>query len=192
MERSLKVLHDEAIRKVVAQEKPQHKAKKLRFSQQSKQFYGSSARKSSFQSDSSKASFSSCIEGRGRNFEGSSLPSQPQVGGVFGWHWRVWQSFSADEWTVALLRDGYRVPFHHLPPVSLNPRELQEEVSKMLLKGALETVDQPGPGFYSQLFLVEKVTGGWQPDIDLSALNGFVKLMKFQMETVISVLGSIR
>ena len=54
VERSSKVLHDEAIRKAVAQEKPRHKAKKLHFSQlshqqqQSKWSCGSSAGKSSF------------------------------------------------------------------------------------------------------------------------------------------------
>ena len=32
--------------------------------------------------------------------------------------------------------------------------------SKMLEKGALELVDQPAPGFYSRLFLVQKATGG--------------------------------
>ena len=30
----------------------------------------------------------------------------------------------------------------------------------MLLKGEVEHVDQPGPGYYSQLFLVKKVMGG--------------------------------
>ena len=99
-----------------------------------------------------------------------------------------------------VLQHGYRVPFHHLPPMSLEPRELSscspgsvrvlalwEEVDKMLQKGALEAVDQPSPGFYSCLFLVEKVTG-WRLLIILSALNGFIKLTKFQMETVASVL----
>ena len=72
---------------------------------------------------------------------------------------------------VAVLQEGYRIPFHHLPPLSLIPRELSscalgsvralahwEEV-KMLRKGAVELMGQPGPGHYSQLFLVEKVTG---------------------------------
>ena len=62
----------------------------------------------------------------------------------------------------------------------------------MLQKGALEPVDQPGPGFYSWLFLVEKVTGGWWPAIDLSTLNDFVTVTKFQVETVASEVGSIR
>ena len=96
------------------------------------------------------------------------------------------------------------MPFHHLPPVSVVPRELssstlgsvqalalQEEVDKMLQKGAVELVDQPGLGYYSRLFLVEKVTEGWRSVIDLSALNGFVSMTKFKMEMVASVLGSI-
>ena len=29
------------------------------------------------------------VEGGGRNFEGSSLPSRPQVEGVLGRHWHV-------------------------------------------------------------------------------------------------------
>ena len=103
---------------------------------------------------------------------------------------------------VGVLRDGYRVPFHHLPPVSLVPRELsssapgtdrvlalQEEVNKMLLKGAMELMEQPGPGFYSRFFLVEKVMRGWSPVIDLPSLNNFITITKFRMKTVASVLG---
>ena len=135
-------------------------------------------------------------EGRERNFEGSLPPLQPQVEGVLGRNWHARQSCSTDEWAVAVLRHDYRVPFHHLPLLSLEPRELlscaprlvhaqslQEEVSKMLQKGALEPVDKPGPGFYSRLLLVEKVTGGWRPVIDLSTLNSFVTMTEFQMET---------
>ena len=38
----------------------------------------------------------------------------------------------------------------------------------MLSKDALEIFLDPGSGFYSRLFLVEKVTRGWRPVIDLS------------------------
>ena len=61
----------------------------------------------------------------------------------------------------------------------------------MLEKGAVEVVDDPGLGFYSRLFLVEKATGGWRPVIDLSPLNGFVLQTLFKMETVASVLSAI-
>ena len=62
----------------------------------------------------------------------------------------------------------------------------------MLAKGALEIARDPGPGFYSRLFLVEKASGGWRPVIDLSHLNEFVLLTRFKMETVASVLLSVR
>ena len=62
----------------------------------------------------------------------------------------------------------------------------------MLEKGAVEVVDDPGLGFYSRLFLVEKATGGWRPVIDLSPLNRFVRQTQFRMETVASVLSSVR
>ena len=62
----------------------------------------------------------------------------------------------------------------------------------MLSKDALKIVLDPGPCFYSRLFLVEKVTGGWRPMIDLSHLNEFVLQTLFKMEIVASVLLSIR
>ena len=62
----------------------------------------------------------------------------------------------------------------------------------MLAKGALEIARDPGPDFYSRLFLVEKASGGWRPVIDLSHLNDFVQLTSFKKETVASVLLSVR
>ena len=107
---------------------------------------------------------------------------------------------------MTVLWDGYRVPFKDSPPPlsrtpvlfptyqSGSPRvqALRQEVGVMLLKGALEIARDPGPGFYSRLFLVEKASGGWRPVINLSHLNEFVQLTSFKMETVASVLLSIR
>ena len=62
----------------------------------------------------------------------------------------------------------------------------------MISKGALERVPDPGPGFYSCLFLVEKASGGWRPMIDLSPFNEFVQQTPFKMETASSVLLSVR
>ena len=62
----------------------------------------------------------------------------------------------------------------------------------MISKGALERVHDPGPGFYSRLFLVEKASGGWRPVIDLSPLNEFVQQSPFKMGTASSVLLSVR
>ena len=129
-----------------------------------------------------------------------------RVWGCLSPHWRLWQEIGAETWVVTVLRDGYRVPFKDSPPplartpVSFptyragSPRAqaLRQEVEAMLAKGALEIARDPGPGFYSRLFLVEKATGGWRPVISLSHLNDFVQLTPFKMETVASVLLSVR
>ena len=58
-------------------------------------------------------------------------------------------------------------------------------------QGAIEPVSLT-PGFYSYMFMVTKVSGGWRPTIDLSTLNNFVVRTPFRMETTQSVLRSIR
>ena len=136
--------------------------------------------------------------------DGTSLPLR--VGGCLAPHWRRWQAIGAKSWVVTVLRDGYWVPFTDFPPpLSRTPvlfttyqagspraQALRQEVEAMLAKGALEIALDPGPGFYSRLFLVEKASGGWRPVIDLSHLNEFVQLTPFKMETVTSVLLSVR
>ena len=106
---------------------------------------------------------------------------------------------------MTVLRDGYWVPFKDSPPsLSRTPvsfptyraglpraQALRQEVEAMLAKGALEIALDPGPGFYSCLFLVEKASGGWRPVISLSHLNEFVQLTPFKMETVASLLLSV-
>ena len=81
-----------------------------------------------------------------RSFEGASLPSQPQVGGVVGRHNSSWNSYVMESWAVKVLDSSYCVPFHHLSPVIQEPQEfpsyssesiqaqaLQEEVNEMLV-----------------------------------------------------------
>ena len=74
---------------------------------------------------------------------------------------------------MTVLRDGYRVPFKDSPPPfsrtpisfptyragSPRAQNLRQGIEGMLAKGALEIVRDPGPGFYSCLFLVEKASG---------------------------------
>ena len=96
-----------------------------------------------------------------------------RVGGCLAPHWRRWQAVGAESWVVTVLRDGYRVPFTDSPPpLSRTPvsfptyragspraQALRQEVEAMLAKGALEIALDPGSGFYSYLFLVEKASG---------------------------------
>ena len=136
--------------------------------------------------------------------DGATLPLR--VEGCLAPHWRRWQAIGAESWVVTVLRDGYRVPFlDSPPPLSRTPvsfpmyragspraQALRQEVEWMLAKGALEIARDPGPDFYSRLFLVEKASGGWRPVIDLSHLNKFVQPTRFKLEIVASVLLSVR
>ena len=105
---------------------------------------------------------------------------------------------------VEVLRRGYKIPFLSEPPLSHSPialraydpssikgRALESELGDLLAKGAVEPAGR-SPGFYARMFVVQKASGSWRPIIDLSALNKFVKKTPFKMETVQSVLTSIR
>ena len=156
-----------------------------------------------------KAPFSSSSGCKGKGAgksrpDGTTLPLR--VGGCLAPHWSRWQAIGAETWVVTVLRDDYRVPFLDSPsPLSRTPvsfptyragspraQALRQEIEGMLAIGALEIARDPGPGFYSLLFLVEKASGGWRSVIDLSHLNEFVQLTPFKMETVASVLLPVR
>ena len=127
-------------------------------------------------------------------------------GGLLSAHWRHWQAIGAESCVLSILRDGYRTPFLDSPPLlartpisfltyrSGSPWSLVlgQVIEMMLAKDAVEIALDPGPGFYSRLFLVVKATGGWRPVIDLSHLNGFVQQTPFKVETVASVLLSVQ
>ena len=59
------------------------------------------------------------------------------------------------------------------------------ETSKILEKGSLEVVIDPGLGSHFRLFLGEETSDGWRPVIDLSPLNEFDRQISFKMETVL-------
>ena len=100
---------------------------------------------------------------------------------------------------------GYCLPFLSTPPLSNVPipmpsysptsikgAALEEVTLGLIAKGAVELAPLPSPGFYSRLFVVWKTSGSWRPVIDLSHLNRFVDVSPFQMETIQSVLLSVR
>ena len=77
-------------------------------------------------------------------------------------------------------------------PTSIKGAALEEVTLALVAKGAVELAPLPSPGFYSHLFVVWKTSGSWRPVIDLSHLNRFVDVSHFQMETIQSVLLSVR
>ena len=56
----------------------------------------------------------------------------------------------------------------------------------------MELAPLPSAGFHSHLFVVWKTSGSWRQVIDLSHLHRFVDVSPFQMETIQSVLLSVR
>ena len=110
-----------------------------------------------------------------------------------------------DPWVVEVLRFGYRIPFLCDPPLSKVPIlmpsyhplstrgvALWEVTQALIAKSAVELAPLPSLGFYSRLFVVWKTSGSWRPVIDLSTLNLFVDVSHFRMETIQSVLLSVR
>ena len=106
---------------------------------------------------------------------------------------------------MEVLRYGYSIPFLCDPPLSRAPISLPSyhpssikgvalrDCSQALVaKSAVELAPLPSLGFYSRLFVVWKTSGSWRPVIDLSTLNLFVDVAHFRMETIQSVLLSVR
>ena len=106
---------------------------------------------------------------------------------------------------MEVLRVGYRIPFLRHPslsevpipmpsynPLSTRGVALGEVTQALIAKGAVELAPLPSPGYYSRLFLMWKTSGSWRLVIDLSTLNLYVDVSHFRMETIQSVLLSVR
>ena len=82
------------------------------------------------------------------------------------------------------------MPSYH--PSSTKGVALGEDTRALIAKSVVELAPLPSLGFYSWFFVVWKTSGSWRPVIDLSTLNLFVDVSHFQMETIQSVLLSVR
>ena len=68
---------------------------------------------------------------------------------------------------------------------------MREQITLMLQKNAITEVPPDSPGFYSNVFLVRKASGGWRPVTDLKNLNAHIHAPHFRMFTTSSVLSSV-
>ena len=84
------------------------------------------------------------------------------------------------------------IPMPSYAPTSIKGAALEEVTLALIAKGAVELAPLPSPGFYSRLFVVWKTSGSWQPVIDLFLLNRFMNVSHFRVETIQSVLLSVR
>ena len=145
------------------------------------------------------------VEGPPLPVDSENLPPlplpQPQipVGGRLAHFALNWQNITKDQWVLSLIKNGYQIPFKDQPPLSREPiffqqsqrRELEEEVTSLLQKGAMEEIQPETPGFYSRIFLVPKKNGKLRLIIDLSTLNKYVFVQSFRMETQRKVRNAI-
>ena len=129
----------------------------------------------------------------------SQAPSIP-VGGHLAKCIHHWSNITKDPWILNTIH-GFHINFSRTPPLTHSPPLLQdpsmtkeqamilsEEIHSLLKKSAITCLPpQPGPGFYSNVFVVPKRDGGWRPIINLQKLNNYIHCPHFKMENIFSL-----
>ena len=125
------------------------------------------------------------------------------VGGRLQFFWRRWRALGASKRVSRWLRRGYRLPFAPLgessaralfrtscPPALVvsyaNPvkmRALLDLVETLLSKHVVEPVPADTPCLHNIVFLRPKPNGTWRLILDVSALNKFLVVKTFSMDT---------
>ena len=88
-----------------------------------------------------------------------------------------WRPFQVTIWNLILFLFSQYYLDH---PLSV----IDEEITKLLTKGAIRKVSSCPYEFISNIFLVPKKTGVLRPVINLKPLNQFVQRIHFKMETI--------
>ena len=87
-----------------------------------------------------------------------------------------------------LLQTPWEIQF---PEESQKIQRMQEQIFLMLQKNAISEISPDTPGFYSNIFLVPKASGGLCPVINLKQLNHHIDAPHFRMHTISSVLSTV-
>ena len=119
--------------------------------------------------------------------------------------WQTWLERGAGPKIVQILREGYTLPFRIRPNLTRSPTVISryviphrnsyllEALHQLMDKNAIELAhNQTSLGFFNRLFLVPKPNNKWRPILDLSKLNLFLKVEKFQMETPETIRTSLQ
>ena len=130
-------------------------------------------------------------------------PQVSPVGGRLSNFVEGWKRITNDPYVLSIVAKGYRLRFtsppllRQIPWEIRSPRDpkevlgMREQITLMLQKNAITEVNPDSPGFYSNVFLVRKASGGWRPVIDLKNLNAHIHAPHFRMFTTSSVLSSV-
>ena len=113
----------------------------------------------------------------------------------------MWQRITTDQFILQTIQ-GYRLEFFAVPQQVVAPvtvvkgltqqNVMQEEIEKLLLKGAIQLVSPSNGQFVSRLFLVPKKTGDLRLVINLRPLNKFIIRKHFKMENLQNVTQLVR
>ncbi len=108
-------------------------------------------------------------------------------------------------WVLRTIQTGYALQFWKNPPrfdgvhltvvnSTSKASVLQQELSSLLQKGAIEEVPQSEVerGFFSRYFLVPKRDGGLRPILDLRRLNFSLYKGKFKMLTIKTIMSQVQ
>ena len=106
-----------------------------------------------------------------------------------------WLRITSNQWVIQVVK-GYKlelmsIPFQNFPPRPLGAKghhSMEEEIQKLMDKGAVKKVTSCVNQFISQIFLVPKKDGSARLVINLRPLNRFIHQLHFKMES----LGMIR
>ena len=143
------------------------------------------------------------IKTRVINNEGMLPPQVSPVGGRLSNFVEGWKRITNDPYILSIVAKGYRLRFTNPPLLRQTPWDIRspqdpqeilgmrEQISLMLQKNTITEVPPDSPGFYSNVFLVRKASGGWRPVIDLKNLNAHIHAPHFRMFTTSSVLSSV-
>ena len=130
------------------------------------------------------------------------LPPQPKpVGGTMTQFVEGWKLITNDPDVLSLVAKGYSLRFTSQPLLLESLWEIRspqgqdeiqgmrDQIYLMLQKNAITEVPPDSPGFYSNIFLVRKASGGWRPVIEL---NAHIQAPHFRMFTISLVLSTVK
>lgn len=111
-----------------------------------------------------------------------------------------WRQITSDPWILETVA-GYHLELENVPIQPSIPKAppfnqteidlIDNEVSKLLEKGAITQVAPKDEEFISNIFLVPKKTGDMRPVINLKQLNQFAQKIHFKMENIQMALNFI-
>ena len=119
--------------------------------------------------------------------------------------WQMWLDLGAGPKVVQISKEGYTLPFQTRPNLTKNPTVisyyvnpdknlyLSDALQQLIDKNAVELVHtEKSLGFFNRLFLVPKPNNKWRSILDLSKLIFFLKVEKFNMETLETIRTSLQ